>query len=404
MTDQLKDAVLDLGKAFDEFKMANDQRLSAIESGTGLAEMDEKLTKINKDMDEALNLKARLETLETRGNRIGNLQGDEAVTEHREAFKRWMRKGNDDGLAELERKAVTIGTDSEGGYAVPEQIDSAVDKLLRDISPIRAIARVISISTSDFKKIMSVGGTAGGWVDEDDARAQTAASALAAVVPSMGEVYANPASTQQALDDIMFDVEGWIAEEVSEVFAQKEGLSFVSGNGTKQPTGFLAGTPVTTADASRTFGVLQYIASGAAGAWASTDPHNALITTVYTLRQGYRANARWVANSLTLASVRKMKDGDGNLIWQPGLIAGQPQTLMGYPITEAEDMPAIAANSFALAFGDFQRGYLIVDRVGMRSLRDPYTNKPYVHFYTTKRLGGKILNSEAIKLIRFAAS
>ena len=211
-----------------------------------------------------------------------------------------------------------------------------------------------------------------------------------------------PAATQTLLDDSQVDIEQWLADEVQIVFAEQEGAAFVNGDGTNKPTGFLHYTAV--ADASWSWGNLGYIASGADGAFASSNPADALINLAYAPKQGYRANGRWVMNRKTESTVRKFKDTTGNYIWQPGLSAEQPATLFGYPVTEAEDMPDIASNSLSIAFGDFTRGYLVVDRVGVRVLRDPYSAKPYVLFYTTKRVGGGVQNFEAIKLMKFAAS
>ena len=273
-----------------------------------------------------------------------------------------------------------------------------------DISPIRSIAGQISVSTPDYHKLVNTRGTASGWVGEATARTETATAALAEVIPSMGEIYANPASTQQALDDLFFDVESWIAGEVATEFAVEEGLAFVSGDGTNKPKGFLDYTTAATADGVRAFGTIQHFATGVSADYAATDPHEIFIDIAYGVKAGMRAGSRWVTNKATLAGIRKMKDGSGDLIWKAGLAEGQPQTLMGYPITEAEDMPDVAADSLSIAFGNFQRGYLIVDRIGTRSLRDPFTNKPYVHFYTTKRLGGAVIDSEAIKVIKFGLS
>jgi HK97 family phage major capsid protein len=186
------------------------------------------------------------------------------------------------------------------------------------------------------------------------------------------------------------------------VFAEQEGAAFINGDGSAKPTGFLNYT--TAADASWAWGKIGYIASGADGAFASSDPSDALINLAYAPKQGYRANGTWVMNRKTEAAIRKFKDGDDNYIWQPGTAIGQPASLLGYPVAEAEDMPDIASNAYSIAFGDFARGYLIVDRVGINVLRDPFSAKPYVLFYTTKRVGGGVQNFEAIKLMKFAAS
>jgi len=214
---------------------------------------------------------------------------------------------------------------------------------------------------------------------------------------------AKPQASEESLDDLFFDVENWLIDSASETLAQGEGAAFVSGNGTKKPTGFLGGpTPVTTVDASRAFGTLQYIAGGQAAAMPTSA--DLFYDIVYALRARYRANAQWVTSKLVLAAMRKYKDGQNQYLWQPSVVAGQPATFLGYGVTEAEDMPAVAANAFPLAFGDFREGYLIADRVGMRITRDEITSPGFVKFYVRKRVGGKIRNSQAIKLLKIATT
>ncbi len=216
------------------------------------------------------------------------------------------------------------------------------------------------------------------------------------------ELYANPGATQTLLDDNSVDLAEWLADEVSMEFAEQEGDAFVNGDGSEKPRGLLSYP--TVANDNWSWGRLGYIASGAAGDFAASDPSDAFIDMIYGLRRGYRQNARWLMNDLTTARIRKFKDGQGNYLWQPSSQAGEPATFMGYP-HEADDwMPDVAANSLPVAFGDFRCGYLIIDRTGIRVLRDPYTNKPYVHFYTTKRVGGGIQNFQAIKVMKIASS
>ena len=224
------------------------------------------------------------------------------------------------------------------------------------------------------------------------------------IVPSFGELYANPAATQAMLDDAQFDVEAWLADEIASQFAKAEGTAFVNGDGIDKPKGFLTYTAVATGDATRTFGQLQYVPVGAASDFPATNPQDKLLDLVHALRAPYRQGAVWVMNSATLAKIRKFKTSDGAFVWTPGLVTGQPDTLLGYPVVESEDMPDIAANSMPIAFGNFRAGYLIAERSETNILRDPYSNKPYVNFYATKRIGGAVSNSEAIKLLRIAAS
>jgi HK97 family phage major capsid protein len=297
---------------------------------------------------------------------------------------------------------MSVGSNPDGGYVVPLEIEQTIDRVLAKVSPIRALATVQQIGSNVYRKPISTNDAGTGWVAETDARPQTSTPNLSALdFPAM-ELYAMPAATQTLLDDAQVDIEQWLASEVQIVFAEQEGAAFINGNGTTQPKGILSYTNV--ADASWVWGDLGYIASGAAGAFAASNPSDALLDLAYAPKQAYRANATWVMNRKTEATIRKFKDSTGNYIWQPSVVAGQPATLFGFPVAVAEDMPDIAANSYSIAFGDFARGYLVVDRVGICTLRDPYSAKPYVLFYTTKRVGGGVQNFEAIKLMKFAVS
>lgn len=401
---ELKEVIDGLGRSFEEFKKTNDELLKAKADGKSIAAIEAKLEKINGDIANFSELKATLDDVEKKLNRPAAAgETDPAKAEHKAAFGKFLRKGIDDGLGELQQKAYNITTDADGGYAVPEELDRDILELMRDISPMREVCNVITVGSSDYKKLANKGGTTGGWVDEDDARAATDPSQLAILTPFMGEIYAYPQATQQMLDDVFFNAEQFIEGECSMAFAEKEGAAFTTGDGSKKPKGFLAYTSAGTADGTREFGTLQHIVSGAAADWAASDPQDKLLDVVYALKKGYRANARWMTSKAMLADVRKLKDAEGNYIWRPGLEAGQPDTLLGYGIAENEDMPAKAANSLSIAFGDFKRGYTIVDRIGTRILRDPYSNKPFVGFYVTKRVGGFLADSNAIKLFKFSA-
>lgn len=400
----LKDLLQKQGEAFDEFKKANDARLQAKADGKSVEAYEAKLSKINDELSKLSDLKSAVESIEKKMGRpgaTGDVDPDKA--EHKAAFGKFLRKGVEDGLGELQQKAYNITTDADGGYAVPEELDRDILTLMRDISPMREVCNVVTVGGSEYKKLANKGGTAGGWVDEDDARAATNSSQMAILTPFMGEVYAYPQATQQMLDDVFFDAEMFIQGECAATFAEMEGAAFTTGDGTKKPKGFLAYTTAATADGARAFGTLEHIVSGAAADWAASNPQDKLLDVVYALKKGYRANAMWMTSKAMLADVRKLKDAEGNYIWRPGLEAGQPDTLLGYGIAENEDMPAKAANALSIAFGDFKRGYTIVDRIGTRILRDPYTNKPFVGFYVTKRVGGFLADSNAIKLFKFSA-
>ena len=351
-------------------------------------------------------LDSRLETL------AGALQRSDIRTgagglaaparEHKEAFNRFVRKGIEEGLPAIEAKALNTGIGADGGFAVPQEIDRRIESLLVEASPLRAIARVVEVGTSDWKTLVNARGTASSWVAETGARAETATPGFQEVIPPFGEIFANPAVTQAMLDDGFFNVEDFLAENIAAEFAFQEGAAFVNGDGVNKPKGFLVGTPVTTGDASRAFGTLQYIPTGVAGAFPASDPADILLDLVDSLRSGYRQGAVWAMSSGTANAVRKFKDANGQYLFAPSLASGGANTLLGYPVVIAEDMPAIGTDSLSIAFGNFQRGYVITDRRGVRVLRDPFSNKPFVHFYTTKRVGGGVVNSEAIKLLKFS--
>ncbi len=313
----------------------------------------------------------------------------------------WLRKG---GEAAAEVKAATISPTAKGGVAVPVEIDAVNARVLAAASPIRSIAQVVDIGSVNYRKLITTTGVVSGWVAETALRPETETPDFAEIAPPMGELYANPAASQAMLDDAMFDVESWLGEEIGREFARAEGVAFVSGDGVSKPRGFLTAPVAVTGDAARAFGTLQYVAAGAAGAFAASNPQDRLIDLVQSLAAPYRQGAAWVMNAATLAQVRKMKDSTGGFIWQPSLAADQPTSLLGYPVVEVDAMPDVAANSLSIAFGNFQAGYLIAQRPETMVLRDPYTRKPFVHFYATRRVGGSVIDSRAIKVLRFSAT
>jgi HK97 family phage major capsid protein len=305
----------------------------------------------------------------------------------------YLRRGR-----ETELKSISGVSLADGGYAVPRQIDAMIASTLADISPIRAIAQVVQTGTSGYRKLVATGGVASGWVSEAAPRPQTGTPKFAEIAPPSGDLYANPAASQAMLDDAAFDIESWLANEIALEFARAEGTAFVRGTGVGQPEGFLTAATSTAEDSVRAFGTVQYIGSGSA-----TGFNSAPDSRIHSLKSGHRQGAVFVMNSSTLASVRKLKTADGAFLWQPGIIEGQPDRLLGYPVIEAEDMPDVAGGTFPIAFGNFRHGYLIAENGGTSVLRDPFTNKPFVHFYATKRVGGKVLDSNAIKLMKIEA-
>ena len=387
--------------AFEQFKTANDQRLDALEEKRGDdVVLREKIDRIN---DAVTEQKAAVDRLALNARRP-RLDGGAArqPDERKAAFMRYMRAGDATAVAALEAKALNAGGDPEGGYLAPEETERVIQSAVRDISPIRQIASVREIGANTFRKPVSATAAAAGWVGETGARAETNAPTLAAIDFPTKELYAMPAASQALLDDAVVDIEQWLADEVQAEFAAQESAAFVNGSEANEPKGFLSYT--ISPEATRASDALGYIASGIDGGFPADDPSDLLLDLIYAPKQTYRANGRFVLNRSVLAHLRKFKDADGNYLWQPSTQPGEPARLLGYPVTESEDMPGLEADEHAIAFGDFRRGYLIVDRVGVRVLRDPYSAKPYVLFYTTKRVGGGVQDFDAIKFLKLSAS
>ena len=429
---QLADTIDPIAGAFDEYKKVNDQRLDQIaKKGTPDPLVETKLANIDSAIASLEEVKSRLEKAETKLARPGSMNGKDGerhspeADAYKGAFLHWVRnpndperrmalqqrakalqtvemKGGDDGFETRAAQTVT-SSGSAGGFALPEIIERQIQRLSVDISPIRQISTVRTVGSPDYKELFDVNGAAFEWVGEAGTRSQTNTPDLAEVAPTFGMASAKPQASEESLDDLFFNVEDWLISSAAEAIAQGEGVAFVSGNGSNRPTGFLAGpTPVSTADASRAFGTLQYVASAQTAAMPTTV--DVFLDLVYSLRARYRANARWVTNKLVLSAMRKYKDTTNQYLWQPSVQAGQPSSFLGYPVVEAEDMPVVGAGNFPIAFGDFREGYLIADRVGMRMTRDEITTPGFVKFYVRKRVGGRLRNTQAIKLLKIAAS
>lgn len=397
--DAVKELLKKQKEAFQQFKEANNERLDQLEAkGNTDPILEEKVDKASADISKIEKL---IEDLIKKANRPGGTgESNPDVEAHEKAYRDFIVKGIDVGLAELQVKALSVGVDADGGFAVPEKLETDVLQLLYDVSPMRQECSIDQVGGETTKSLVDIGGTSSGWVGETVARPETDTPQFAEIAPIMGEIYANPATTQRALDDPFVKVERWLAESVAKEFAKKEGAAFLTGDGTNKPKGILAYTSVTTADATRTFGQLQYKETAAETAVTGDE----LLDIVYMLKKAYRAGAKWMMNGLTVKLIRKLKDSDGNYLWAPGLVAGQPSSLLGYSISENEDMADVAESATAVMFGDFKQTYTIIDRMGTRTLRDPYTHKPYVHFYTTKRVGSKLMDSNAMKLLTQKAS
>ncbi|HEY0053517.1 MAG TPA: phage major capsid protein [Caulobacteraceae bacterium] len=389
-------AMHELMGAFEAFKAANDERLDEIERKRADPLLEEKVARIDASLSLA---QSRLERVASEGRRpaLGGGSGAEP-DERKSAWDGYLKAGRELGL---EFKA-GLSEGGSGGYVAPAQTERVIERRLQMSSPMRQICGVRTVGAGVFKKPVSTVGLTAGWAAETAARPETDPPTLSLLEFPAADLYASPAATQALLDDAFVDLDEWLAAEVEDAFAAQETEAFVNGDGTNKPKGFLAYEAV--AEGSHVWGKTGYVASGAAGAFAASNPVDKLIDLIYTPKARYRPGGRFVMNRKTLSSIRKFKDADGNYVWSAASQPGAPSTLLGYPVTEIEAMPDVAANSLSIAFGDFQKGYLIVDRAGVRVLRDPYSAKPYVLFYTTKRVGGGVQNFDAIKLMKFSAS
>ena len=321
---------------------------------------------------------------------------------HRKAFAAYLRTGADAGLRDvaLEEKALRTSIDAEGGYLVDPETAAAIQGVLHSAASIRAIANVVTVEATSFDVLVDHSELGTGWATEAGPATETATPLIDRIVIPLHELSAMPKASQRLLDDSAFDMEGWLAARIADRFARAEAAAFVAGDGSDKPKGFL--THTTVANTGWEWGKLGYVPTGAAGAFHATNGADAIVDLVYALEAPYRAGAVFVMNSKTAGAVRKMKDGDGRFLWSDGLAAAEPARLMGYPVLVAEDMPDMAEGSFAIAFGDFRAGYTIAERPDLRVLRDPFSAKPHVLFYATKRVGGGVSDFKAIKLLRFA--
>lgn len=431
MSDDMKllvDSVKTVNKAFDEYKKVNDERLKEIEVKSSADPLlEEKLAKIDGAMEAAqkrlddfelstkrqarvvtdqdgneINLDVKAQewigpVAKARGTQMPEFDGA-GLEAYKSAFNKYLRK-DDRGLNADEYKALSVGTDVDGGYVVHPDMSGQVVGINYETSPMRAYASTQVISTDALEGLFDLDEASAGWVGETSARSETDTPELGAWRIPVHEIYANPKATQKILDDASINMEAWLAAKVADKFARTEANAFVVGNGVKKPRGFLDYASGTTVP-----GTIERIITGVNGAYAAAPAGgDALINALYSLKAQYRANATWFMNRATLKLTRKLKDSDGAYLWAPGIAAGQPSTILGYPMASFEDMPDPATDSLSVAVGDMRATYQIVDRIGIRTLRDPYSSKPYVSFYSTKRVGGDVVNFESLKLIEFTA-
>lgn len=397
----------ELKKTVEALKESHQKELEGINNKFADVVQTEKVDRINNEVtklsDELKNINNAIAALTVGAG--GDPDADPAKAEYNKAFNNWFRRGDsavrDADLGELAVKA-QMSTDSnpDGGFLVGEEVDKEISRVLGTVSAMRKYARVIQSGGGEYKKLMNLGGTGSGWVGEREDRPKTATPQLAQLAFKTMELYANPYATQTMLDDAYFDVASWLSEEVAIEFSEREGEAFIKGNGQHMPRGLLGYD--TVANDSYSWGKLGFVKTGAAAGFKADAQADAFIDLYYALKAGYRNDAVWLTSDAVMKDIRKLKDADGNYLWAAPSDAASLATILQKPVDTDDNMDKLGANKFPVAFGNYRRGYLIVDRMGARVLRDPYSQKPFVSFYTTKRVGGGIQNFEAIKLMKCA--
>lgn len=393
----IKSKVDELGAAWSAFQEKNDARLAEIEKkGSADPLLVEQVKKINDELSAVSEQKARLEKLEAAVARPGAAKDGESKeqAEYKQAFAQYLRKGYE---PKMEGKDLSVNSDPDGGYLVTPEIGDVVNTRVFESTPMRQLATVQTISTDALEFPLDNDEAGAGWVQEEGTRSTTDTPTLDKKRIVAEEMYAKPRATQKLLDDASVNIEQWIAGKIAERFARLEATAFVTGDGVGKPRGITTYAAWAQAGVYES-GKIEQINSGTSGAVTA----DGLIKLVYGLKSEYRGNANFMAARGTIEDMRLLKDGESNYLWRPGLELGQPDRLLGYPVIEGNDMPAVGADALAIAFADFRRTYMIVDRLGIRTLRDPFSAKPYVEFYTTKRVGGDVVNFDSIKLMKLA--
>ena len=403
MSEDIKNAIQDLGQTFNEFKKVNDERLEQIEKGESSAYNEEKLANLEAKLDsyEEMNqkltiaeqnaeqIKEQVSKIETMVTRPDSGFESKQVDEYLNAFDKYCRKGVD-GLDSMEKKALTVSNDTTGGYLAPPEYVRELLKTITEISPIRSIARVRSTGARSIQIPKRDGQFAAQWVSESGTRSETTGYTVGLEELPAHEMYALVDISEQDLEDTVFDLEAEMQSEFAEQFAKAEGTAFVSGNAVGKPQGFMDAT-------------ITEVNSGSADAVTG----DGLISLVHNIKSDYTRNGTFVFNRATLASIRKLKDTAGQYVFQPGMMLGgnMVNTILGHPYVEATDMPSEGANTYPVAFGDFRRAYMIVDRVNLAVLRDPFTQATTgnVRYIARKRVGGQVVQAEAINKLKCSA-
>jgi HK97 family phage major capsid protein len=431
---EIKKIIEDLGTTHEAFKKSVEEELAQIKkAGQPDPLTTQKIQKLNDRLDQLTDAKSKadkhLEDLEkklarqsfsggegddkfaaelkamnhtiaaTRNGRAEQFDAD-GYRAYKTVLNQFLRNGNEH-FSDSERKTLAVGADPDGGYLVTPDRTGAIVTRVFETSPMRQICTVQTIGTDALEGLRDTDQASAGWVGETAARPVTGTPALGQWRIPTREMFAQPDATQKMLDDSSIDVEAWLAEKVADRFARLENTAFITGDGVTQPRGITTYPTAATADDTRAWGTFEHIATGVSSNFPATAPADRLFDLVQAVKSEYLTNARFLTRRSVMQLVRKFKDTTNQYLWQPSLQAGVPETLLGYPVFYAEDMPALAANSLSMAFGDFARCYTIVDRIGVRTIRDNVTNKPFVRFYSIKRVGGDVVQFECVKFMRF---
>lgn len=433
---EIKSLIEAQGKAWEEHKKTNDELLKAKAEGKAVADLEAKLAKVGTDLDKLAELKADFDKFILESQRPGAGKADkgdleaeckqwnamlradfqskgrsipaevsvDAYAQYKSAFFSLVRHGDIERLSADERKAMSAGSDPDGGFLLPAPTVGRMVKKLYDQSTMRQLANVQTISTDALEGIVDNDEADAGWVSEMGTRNDTDTPQVGKYRIEAHEMYAQPKVTQKLIDDAATDVEAWLADKVADKFARVEGTAFWTGDGVGKPRGLAAYATAATGDGSRAWGTFEHVLTGANGDFHTTkaDPLQDLLGA---FKDQYLQNASFAMRREVRTKIRKLKEATSDrYLWEPSLQAGQPDRLLGYPVRIDQYIPAITTGSLSLAFGDFKEAYTIVDRIGVRTLRDPYTAKPYIRFYSTKRTGGGAINFEAVKFLKFSAS
>ena len=393
-TSEIKARIDRLGNAWEQFKAVNDRRLTEVEKrGAADPLTDTHLGSITAKLDEYKDRLGKMEVSFRRpdfGDGSNVVMEDELRSAHKEAFRNYLRKGAEGDLYNLQTKSLSVSSDPDGGYLVSPQLSQNIVAAVFETSPMRQLASVEVISSDALEIIEDKDEAVAGWTTESASVSDTGTPQIAKKTIAVHELYAQPKATQKLIDDAAIDIEAWLAAKIADIFSRKENTAFISGDGVGKPRGIL------TYDSGTSWGQIEQVSSGSSGAVTA----DKLVELFYSLKEAYATRAAFLMNRATVDAVRKLKDSTNQYLWNPGLAMGSPDTLMGIPVYQAADMPVPAADSLSIAVGDFKSAYQIVDRSGIRVLRDPFTDKPFVKFYTTKRVGGDVVNFEAIKVMK----